>query len=148
MTSIDFARQVRELEEAWGEEARWSGIRREYPAEDVVMLRGSVRVEQTIAKLAATRLWKLLHSEELVRTFGALTGTQAVQMVRAGLQAIYLSGWQVAADGSAGSVTNLRPLLRYFSLYSQLLVDIPALRPRSPPVPDRSRFLIVFFTEL
>ncbi len=104
MTSIDFARQVRELEEEWGE-ARWTGIRREYTAEDVVALRGSVRVEQTIARLAAARLWTLLGSEELVRTFGALTGTQAVQMVRAGLQAIYLSGWQVAADGNLAGQT-------------------------------------------
>jgi isocitrate lyase len=104
MTSIDFARQVRELEAEWGE-ARWTGIRREYTADDVVALRGSVRVEQTIARLAAVRLWALLHSEELVRTFGALTGTQAVQMVRAGLQAIYLSGWQVAADANLAGHT-------------------------------------------
>jgi isocitrate lyase len=104
MTSIDFARQVRELEEEWGN-ARWTGIRREYTADDVVSLRGSVRVEHTIAKLAAARLWELLHSEELIRTFGALTGAQAVQMVRAGLQAIYLSGWQVAADGNLAGQT-------------------------------------------
>jgi isocitrate/methylisocitrate lyase len=105
MTSIDFARQVRELEEEWGEEARWTGIRREYKAEDVVTLRGSVRVDHTLAKLAAARLWQLLRSEELVRTFGALTGAQAVQMVRAGLEAIYLSGWQVAADGNLAGQT-------------------------------------------
>jgi isocitrate lyase len=104
MTSIDFARQVRELEEEWGN-ARWTGIRREYTADDVVSLRGSVHVEHTIAKLAAARLWELLHSEELIRTFGALTGAQAVQMVRAGLQAIYLSGWQVAADGNLAGQT-------------------------------------------
>jgi isocitrate lyase len=105
MTSIDFARQVRELEEEWGGDARWTGIRRDYPADDVVSLRGSVRVEHTIGKIAATRLWELLNSAELVRTFGALTGTQAVQMVRAGLQAIYLSGWQVAADGNLAGQT-------------------------------------------
>src|SRR5919109_2959443 len=105
MTSIDFARQVRELEEEWADSARWTGVRRDYAAEDVVALRGSVRVEHTLAKLAAARLWSLLRSEELVRTFGALTGAQAVQMVRAGLQAIYLSGWQVAADGNLAGQT-------------------------------------------
>ena len=105
MTSIDFARQVRDLEEEWGGDARWTGIRRDYAADDVVSLRGSVRVEHTIAKLAAARLWELLHSAELIRTFGALTGAQAVQMVRAGLQAIYLSGWQVAADGNLAGQT-------------------------------------------
>jgi isocitrate lyase len=105
MTSIDFARQVRELEEEWGGDTRWAGIRRDYPADDVVSLRGSVRVEHTIGKIGAARLWELLNSAELVRTFGALTGTQAVQMVRAGLQAIYLSGWQVAADGNLAGQT-------------------------------------------
>src|SRR6185437_12044055 len=72
---------------------------------DVVRLRGSVRVEYSIAKQGAARLWELLHASEPVRTFGALTGAQAVNMVRAGLQAIYLSGWQVAADGNLAAQT-------------------------------------------
>ncbi len=80
--------------------ARFEGIVRPYTEADVDRLRGSVQVEHTLAKLGAKRLWGLLHSEDYVRALGALTGNQAVQMVRAGLQAIYLSGWQVAADAN------------------------------------------------
>jgi isocitrate lyase len=94
----DFETQVRELEGRWAAEPRWQGITRPYTAEEVVRLRGSVRVEHTLARLGAERLAQLLESEDFVRTFGALTGAQAVQMVKAGLQAIYLSGWQVAGD--------------------------------------------------
>src|SRR5688572_15276701 len=88
-------------------EARWKGVQRDYSAEAVLRLRGSVHVEQTLARLGAERLWKQLNSKdgEPVRTFGALTGAQAVQMVRAGLEAIYLSGWQVAADGNLAGQT-------------------------------------------
>src|SRR6516162_2698208 len=94
---------VRQLEAQWDDE-RWSGIERTYTAEQVVKLRGSVVPEHTIAKLGAERLWELLQREQPVRALGALTGGQAVQMVRAGLEAIYLSGWQVAADANlAGS---------------------------------------------
>jgi isocitrate lyase len=94
---------VRQLESQWDDE-RWSGIERTYTAEQVVKLRGSVVPEHTIAKLGAERLWQLLRRDEPVRALGALTGGQAVQMVRAGLDAIYLSGWQVAADANlAGS---------------------------------------------
>ena len=94
----DRATQVRELEGRWAVEPRWQGIARPYTAEEVVKLRGSVRVEHTLARMGAERLARLLEGEEFVRTFGALTGAQAVQMVKGGLQAIYLSGWQVAGD--------------------------------------------------
>jgi isocitrate lyase len=84
---------------------RWAGIERPYAASDVERLQGTVRVEHTIARLGAERLWRLLHSEPYVPALGALTGAQAVQMVKAGLQAIYLSGWQVAADGNLAAHT-------------------------------------------
>jgi isocitrate lyase len=89
----------------WAEDARWSGVERLYSAEDVVRLQGSVVVEQTLARRGADRLWEMLKREEPVRTFGALTGAQGVQMARAGLEAIYLSGWQVAADGNLAGQT-------------------------------------------
>jgi len=79
---------------------RWAGIRRDYTLADVERLRGSVRIEHTIASLGAERLWTLLHTEEFVPALGALSGNQAMQMVKAGLKAIYLSGWQVAADAN------------------------------------------------
>jgi malate synthase A len=105
MNRSDFDAQVAELKRQWAAESRWSGIRRDYTAEDVVRLRGSVRVEYTIARQGSERLWDLLNAESYVNTFGALTGAQAVQMVKAGLQAIYLSGWQVAADGNLAGQT-------------------------------------------
>src|SRR3954454_7145418 len=83
---------------------RWDGIERPYTPADVEALRGSVQIEYTLARLGAERLWSLLHSEPCVPALGAMTGGQAVQMVKAGLQSIYLSGWQVAADANlAGS---------------------------------------------
>jgi isocitrate lyase len=89
----------------WASDPRWSGIARDYSAEDVVKLRGSVRVEHTLARRGADTLWRLLHEEDYVNALGALSGGQAVQMVKAGLKAIYLSGWQVAADANqAGAV--------------------------------------------
>ena len=95
---------ARELEAQWQSDGRWSGIERTYSAEDVVRLRGSVVEEHTLARLGAERLWQLIRADQPVRALGAMTGGQAVQMVRAGLEAIYLSGWQVAADAnSAGS---------------------------------------------
>jgi isocitrate lyase len=96
---------ARELETQWCEDDRWSGIERTYSAEDVVRLRGSVVEEHTLARLGAERLWQLIRSENPVRALGALTGGQAVQMVRAGLEAIYLSGWQVAADANLAGAT-------------------------------------------
>jgi len=89
---------------AWDGE-RWDGIERPYGPEDVDRLRGSVRIEHTLARLGAERLWELLHTEDYLPTLGALTGGQAVQMVRAGLKGIYLSGWQVAADGNLAGQT-------------------------------------------
>jgi isocitrate lyase len=82
----------------WETDPRWEGIRRPYGPDEVARLRGSVRVEHTLARRGAERLWKGLQGDEAVRSFGALTGAQAVQMVKAGLDAIYLSGWQVAGD--------------------------------------------------
>jgi isocitrate lyase len=96
---------ARELETRWQADDRWSGIERTYSAEDVVRLRGSVVEEHTLARLGAERLWQLIRSEKPVRALGALTGGQAVQMVRAGLDAIYLSGWQVAADANLAGAT-------------------------------------------
>lgn len=92
--------QVEQLEKSWAEEGRWLGIERPYSAEEVVKLRGSVIIEHTLAKKGSVRLWKSLHEEDFINALGALTGNQAVQQVKAGLQAIYLSGWQVAADAN------------------------------------------------
>jgi isocitrate lyase len=96
----DPALEIAELERRWATLGRWAGVKRDYDAGDVVRLRGSIRVEHTLARRGAERLWARLQSGEAVRTFGALTGAQAVQMVRAGLEAIYVSGWQVAADAN------------------------------------------------
>jgi isocitrate lyase len=89
-----------ELAKSWETDERWKGITRPYTAEDVVRLRGSVPIEYTIARMGAERLWNLLHTEDYVNSLGALTGNQAVQQVKAGLKAIYVSGWQVAADSN------------------------------------------------
>jgi isocitrate lyase len=92
--------QVAALERSWASDRRWAGVRRDYSAADVVRLRGSMVIDQTLATAGADRLWRLLHEDDYVHALGAMTGGQAVQMVRAGLQAIYLSGWQVAADAN------------------------------------------------
>ncbi|HEX7163107.1 MAG TPA: isocitrate lyase [Trebonia sp.] len=97
--------QAADLRESWETDQRWAGIRRDYSAQDVIRLRGSVAEEHTLARRGANRLWELLHTEDAVRALGAITGNQAVQMVKAGLQAIYLSGWQVAADGNLAGQT-------------------------------------------
>jgi len=88
------------LERTWQTDPRWTGIQRDYTGQDVVKLRGSVIIEHTLAKLGAEKLWRLLHEEPFVNALGALTGNQAMQQVKAGLKAIYLSGWQVAADAN------------------------------------------------
>ncbi len=89
-----------ELATTWKEDPRWAGVTRPYTAEDVLRLRGSIHIEHTLARLGAQRLWELLHTEPYVASLGALTGNQAMQQVKAGLKAIYLSGWQVAADAN------------------------------------------------
>jgi len=101
----DQTQTAAELETAWKTDARWNGIERSYSADDVIALRGSVREERTLARRGAENLWRLIHSEEWVPALGALTGNQAVQQVRAGLKAIYLSGWQVAADANLSGQT-------------------------------------------
>ena len=91
--------QVTEIEQEW-RSPRWEGITRPYTAEDVARLRGSIKIEYTLARMGAERLWKLMYEKNYVRALGALTGNQAMQQVKAGLDAVYLSGWQVAADAN------------------------------------------------
>ena len=91
---------TKDLRHRWKTEPRWAGIRRDYTADEVVRLRGSLHVESTLARRGAEKLWQLLQTEPYVAALGAVTGNQAVQMVTAGLKAIYLSGWQVAADAN------------------------------------------------
>src|ERR1700712_5272138 len=97
--------QVALLEHEWATAGRWTGIKRTYSASDVVNLRGSVVEEHTLARLGADKLWNLLQETRFTRALGALTGNQAVQMVRGGLESIYLSGWQVAADANLAGQT-------------------------------------------
>jgi isocitrate lyase len=99
------SQQAANLRQEWETDPRWANIERNYTAEDVIRLRGSLTEEQTLARRGANRLWELLRTEDAVRALGAITGNQAVQMVKAGLQAIYLSGWQVAADGNLAGQT-------------------------------------------
>ncbi len=92
--------EAQRLQKDWNENPRWKGIKRGYSADDVVRLRGSVQVEHTLAKRGAERLWRSINEEPFVNSLGALTGNQAMQQVKAGLKAIYLSGWQVAGDAN------------------------------------------------
>ena len=101
----DQTQTAAQLETEWKTDARWHGVQRDYSAEDVIALRGRVAEDHTLAKRGAANLWDLIHSEEWVPALGALTGNQAVQQVRAGLKAIYLSGWQVAADANLSGQT-------------------------------------------
>ncbi|KAA6473065.1 isocitrate lyase [Bacillus swezeyi] len=94
------AEKARQIEEGWAHDKRWGGITRPYKASEVIRLRGSLEIEYTIARHGAEKLWKLLHTEDFIPALGALTGNQAMQQVKAGLKAIYLSGWQVAADAN------------------------------------------------
>ncbi len=99
------AEQIRALQVEWANSPRWKGVERDYSAEDVVRLRGSVLVEHTLARLGAEKLWRLVNQEKPLCALGALTGNQAIQEIQAGLKAIYCSGWQVAGDGnSAGEM--------------------------------------------
>jgi len=100
MVKLKAVRDPRQIERDWENNPRWDGITRDYTADDVVRLRGSIDIAQTLAEMGANRLWELLHDDPYVNALGALTGNQAIQQVRAGLKAIYLSGWQVAADAN------------------------------------------------
>ncbi len=97
--------QAKELENRWKTDPRWKGVERNYSGEDVIKLRGSVMIEHTLARRGAERLWKSLNQDGYIRTFGAYTGMQATNMVKAGLQALYLSGWQVAGDANLAGQT-------------------------------------------
>jgi isocitrate lyase len=97
---MDREMEIQALQQDWSDNPRWTGVKRPYQAEDVVRLRGSIRIAYTLAQRGADRLWQMLQAEEGIYTLGALTGNQAMQMVKAGLKAIYMSGWQVAADAN------------------------------------------------
>ncbi|MDA1738484.1 isocitrate lyase [Bacillus cereus] len=92
--------RIEKLQESWELDTRWKGITRPYSAEDVIRLRGSIDIEHTLARRGAEKLWASLYTEDYIHALGALTGNQAMQQVKAGLKAIYLSGWQVAADAN------------------------------------------------
>jgi len=96
---------IKKLEQSWKTDRRWQSIERPYRAEDVFRLRGSLKIDHTLARLGAERLWELLHTEPCVAALGALTGSQAVQMVQSGLLSIYVSGWQVAGDMNSSGET-------------------------------------------
>ena len=100
MMRTSFTEQVEQLESDWAHNPRWNGLRRDHTATDVVRLRGSVMPEATLAKAATAKLWRLLHESDYVHALGAMTGGQAVQFAKAGLPALYLSGWQVAGDAN------------------------------------------------
>jgi isocitrate lyase len=100
-THLTREQQIAQLETDWAENPRWKGIKRGYSAADVVKLRGSLQIEHTLAKRGAEKLWNLINTEPFVATLGALTGNQAMQQVKAGLKAIYLSGLQVAGDANS-----------------------------------------------
>src|SRR5512139_1207593 len=99
-THLTREQQIAQLEKDWAENPRWKGIKRGYTAADVVRLRGSIQIEHTLAKRGAEKLWNLVNTEPFINALGALTGNQAMQQVKAGLKAIYLSGWQVAGDAN------------------------------------------------
>src|SRR5512132_966540 len=92
--------EVQRIKKDWAENPRWKGIKRGYTAEDVFRLKGSIEIEHTLARRGAEKLWSLMHQMPFVNSLGAMTGNQAMQQVRAGVPAIYLSGWQVAADAN------------------------------------------------
>src|SRR5580692_536417 len=98
--TVQYALAMECMDYEWANNPRWKGIERPYTAEDVLRLRGSIQIEHTLARMGAERLWNLLQTEPYVNSLGAVTGNQAVQQVQAGLKAIYVSGWQVAADAN------------------------------------------------
>src|SRR3954464_2468337 len=101
----EIQRQADDLQKQWETNPRWKGLKRDYTATDVDRPRGSVQEEHTLARRGAEKLWNLINSEDYINALGALTGNQAVQQVRAGLKAIYLSGWQVAGDANLAAQT-------------------------------------------
>ena len=105
MTSENIAQRAAEIQKDWDTNERWKNVKRDYTAEDVVRLQGTITEEHTLARHGAERLWDKLHTEDFVNALGALTGNQAVQQVKAGLKAIYLSGWQVAGDANLAAQT-------------------------------------------
>ncbi|GAC1692970.1 MAG: hypothetical protein PVS2B3_02030 [Steroidobacteraceae bacterium] len=102
MNAVQSLPTADELKRAWSDSPRWRGVQRGYDATAVVRLRGTIPVEHSIARLTAEKLWRYLHDRPFVNALGALTGNQAMQQVKAGLDAIYLSGWQVAGDANLG----------------------------------------------
>src|SRR4051794_16282134 len=104
-STSELQQQADALKKEWDTNPRWKGLSRDYSAEDVIRLRGSVTEEHTLARRGAEKLWNLVNTEDYVHSLGALTGNQAVQQVRAGLKAIYLSGWQVAGDANLSGQT-------------------------------------------
>ena len=105
MTGENIQARAAEIQKDWDTNERWKNVKRDYSAEDVVRLQGSIQEEFTLAKHGAENLWEKLHTEDFVNALGALTGNQAVQQVKAGLKAIYLSGWQVAGDANLAAQT-------------------------------------------
>ena len=105
MTGENIQARAAEIQKDWDTNERWKNVKRDYTAEDVVRLQGSIQEEFTLAKHGAENLWEKLHTEDFVNALGALTGNQAVQQVKAGLKAIYLSGWQVAGDANLAAQT-------------------------------------------
>ena len=104
-TAEEIQKRAAAIQKEWDTNPRWKGVVRPYSAQRVAELQGSIVEEHTLAERGAKRLWKMLHEEDYINALGAITGNQAVQMVRAGLKAIYLSGWQVAADGNTSDNT-------------------------------------------
>ena len=92
--------EIAKIQDEWQQNPRWKGIKRDYTAADVYRLRGSVKIDYTLAQTGADKLWKMINERPFVNSLGALTGNQAMQQVKAGVPAIYLSGWQVAADAN------------------------------------------------
>src|SRR6195952_3562582 len=105
MSTVGTPKSPEQIQHDWNTNPRWKGIERTYSAEDVVALQGHVVEESTLARRGAEVLWEQLHDMDYVNSLGALTGNQAVQQVRAGLKAIYLSGWQVAGDANLAAQT-------------------------------------------
>ena len=101
MTQLTRDQQIAALEKDWAENPRWKGVKRTYSAADVVRLRGSLQIDHTLARRGSEKLWNLINTEPFINALGALTGNQAMQQVKAGLKAIYLSGWQVAGDANS-----------------------------------------------